>query len=72
MLLTVAFDVLTELLKCIVYIIKGVINLFFYNLEGSPLMWMILLHLHVNLNAADDDEIYAWVLIRVARKAAFR
>ena len=27
-------------------------------LEGSPLMWMMLLHLHVNLKAAaanDDD-----------------
>ena len=23
-------------------------------LEGSPLMWMMLLHLHVNLNADDD------------------
>ena len=24
-------------------------------LEGSPLMWMMLLHLHINLNADDDD-----------------
>ena len=24
-------------------------------LEGRPLMWMMLLHLHVNLNADDDD-----------------
>ena len=25
------------------------------HLEGSPLMWMMLLHLHFNLNADDDD-----------------
>ena len=24
-------------------------------LEGSPLMWMMLLCLHINLNADDDD-----------------
>ena len=26
-------------------------------LEGSPLMWMMLLHLQVNLNADDDDDM---------------
>ena len=25
-------------------------------LEGSPLIWMMLLHLHINLNADDDDD----------------
>ena len=25
-------------------------------LEGSPLMWMMLLHLYINLNADDADE----------------
>ena len=25
---------------------------------GSPLMCMMLLHQHVNLNAADDDELF--------------
>ena len=25
-------------------------------LEGIPLMWMMLLNLHVNLNADDDDD----------------
>ena len=25
-------------------------------LERSPLMWMMLLHLHVNLNADDNDD----------------
>ena len=27
-------------------------------LEGSPLMCMMLLHLHVYLNADDDDDVY--------------
>ena len=28
-------------------------------LEGSPLMWMMLLQLIVNLNADDDDDVTA-------------
>ena len=27
-------------------------------LEGSPLMWNTLLHLHVYLNANDHDDVY--------------
>ena len=28
------------------------------HLEGSPLIWMRLLHLHINLNADDDDSAH--------------
>ena len=32
-------------------------------LEKSPLLWMMLLHVHVNLNAAadDDDDRYFFI-----------
>ena len=38
-------------------------------LEGSPLMWMVPLHLHVNLNADDDDNVWRSVVKKIKSRA---